>query len=461
MSSQLKDDILAVLAQDHNVAQFASFGPGVDPAVRHAMIRGVDERDLLNSSAGVDAAIEALLRVANTVNVRVFGASATKGLPFHYAISRAEEASRIVRKYATEGLYTIVNETIDVNDGGVSGVALGGIVEFAPEGTPRVVEEPGTLRASREFATRMLVTVYGIDPKFPTRNDVRVEFSLHPNRVGYRQGHVVFWERELIEAVELPWHLDWPNRFSRFIGDKAFGLLVAHLLGAPVPTTTVIGRKVRPFTFGSSTGSAEIWLRTCPVEQVPGKYTTLHGWSDPFKLLANEDPTGEEIASVLAQAAVTAEFSGASIPTADGADEIEGVRGRGDDYMLGTRRPEELPKRIISDVRSAIMNLRRSLGPVRVEWAHDGVSAWILQLHVTEQVGSLGILNPGDADSWIQFDPTDGIDALRELAARATEIGAGVEITRPVGTTSHVGDILRKANVPARLRIDPDGMSTL
>ena len=46
-------------------------------------------------------------------------------------------------RLAGEGYLTIVNETIDIHDGGISGVALAGIVEFAPDDTPRAVEQPG------------------------------------------------------------------------------------------------------------------------------------------------------------------------------------------------------------------------------------------------------------------------------------------------------------------------------
>ena len=43
------------------------------------------------------------------------------------------------------GYFTIVNETIDVHDGGVSGVRLGTIVEFAPGGSLHAEAAKGRL----------------------------------------------------------------------------------------------------------------------------------------------------------------------------------------------------------------------------------------------------------------------------------------------------------------------------
>ena len=83
-----------------------------------------------------------------------------------------------------------------------------------------------------------------------------------------------------------------PNRFSRMIGDKAFGLLMADRLGVAVPRTLVIGRRVAPFEFGQATGSAEVWLRTCPYEPHPGLYTTMQGWTEEGD---GEGPPGDAL----------------------------------------------------------------------------------------------------------------------------------------------------------------------
>ena len=189
---------------------------------------------------------------------------------------------------------------------------LGDVIEFASGDTPRCVEKPGTLSLPRTVALAMLQRVYGFAPVLTT-GQWRVEFSIHPLPRGYRQEHTILWEAERETAMQRAPRPRWPNHFSRLLGDKAFGLLLADCFGFPVPSTTVIGRKCAPFTFGRSTGTGETWIRTCPREPVPGKFTTLRGWTDPFKLLDQEDPEGRELASVLSQEGVRAAFSGASI----------------------------------------------------------------------------------------------------------------------------------------------------
>jgi hypothetical protein len=42
------------------------------------------------------------------------------------------------------------------------------------------------------------------------------------------------------------------------------------------------------------------------------------------------------------------------------------------------------------------------------------------------------------------------LEALRELIELAARGGEGIVVTGEVGVTSHVGDLLRKAGLPAR-----------
>jgi hypothetical protein len=51
-------------------------------------------------------------------------------------------------------------------------------------------------------------------------------------------------------------------------------------------------------------------------------------------LLAREDPTGEQIASILVQDEVPPEYSGALLTSSGGLPIIEGVVGTGDLLML-------------------------------------------------------------------------------------------------------------------------------
>jgi hypothetical protein len=447
----LKDEALDQLAEVANVARFVSFAPG-DPLIqRFCRFHGRPPNQRFSTP---EEAVEALLRTSETgsVNVRSFRAGGSKGGPFKYGNRDRDEALAVVRHYARAGLYTIVNETIDVEDGGVSGVALGGVVEFAPGDTPRAVEEAGTVALGHGAALRLLATIYGFAPELDFKPDERVEFSIHPLAVGVRRTHTIVWERERVIPVEVSAALVWPNRFSRFIGDKAFGLLIADTLGLPVPATTVVARKVAPFHFGRRTGSAETWLRTCPQEPVPGRFTTQRGWRDPFALMAEEDPNGDVLASMLAQEGVAARWSGAALPGADGQFVVEGVAGFGDEFMLGRQAPGTPPGGVVRDVTALAAQAAGTVGPVRLEWAHDGDRAWILQLHQGVGVPEAGVIYPGEPSRWRLFDPAEGLDSLRRLIAEVSAAsGEGIIVNGDVGITSHVGDLLRRAAIPARL----------
>jgi len=371
----LKDDVLARLATTRNVAQFVSFGPGADPPVRHAWIHDIEERARPGS---VDEAIARLFSSSaeSSVNVRSFRAGQPKSQEFIYGLTSQLEAIAAVRRLASTGLYTIANETVDVMDGGVSGVSYAGVLEFAPEDTPRCVEKPGTALLPRTLGLGLLESVYGFAPELPDDESLRVEFSIHPLRRGFRQGHTIIWEEEGGEPLRLPAPVTWPNRFSRFLGDKTYGLLIADAIGLDVPDTTALSRKVAPFRLGRRTSSGEHWIRTAPTEQIPGRFTTERGWRDPFQLLASEDPDGEVIASVLSQEGVEAAYSGAAAPV-DGENlVVEGTSGRGEDFMQGARPPEALPSDVVADVEDAYARTARHLGAIRFEWVHDGARVW-------------------------------------------------------------------------------------
>jgi hypothetical protein len=446
--THLKDSVLHRLAESANVAQFVSFDP--EARQRHARIRGYE---VDHGFGSIDDAATALLQSSGSVNVRSFEPHSAKSREFIYGLKNANEVAFEVKRLAAGGLYTIVNETIDVNDGGVSGVALGGIVEFAPGDTPRCVEKPGTLSLSRDLALSLLERVYGFSPDLSRYGLAkRVEFSIHPIRRGTLQEHTIVWEMEEVGEFDSSAEISWPNRFSRLIGDKTFGLLLADVLGLPVPATTVFPRSLPPFTFGKRTGSWETWIRTCPTEQEPGRYTTHRGWLDPFELMANEDPGGTRIASVLAQEGIHANYSGSLIVDAEGGIVIQGVGGYGEDFMLG-RALSDLPAEIEHSVRDIYYRAAEFLGPVRFEWVHDGNTVWLVQLHkgATRSLGNT--VYPGEASFSHRFDVTEGIDALRELIKR-TKSHEGIVLIGRVGITSHLGDLLRKARIPSRIEAE-------
>jgi len=443
-----KDAVLDSLSNHGNVAQFVSFSPSLD--IRYSRIVGHSPN---TSFASPRDAIASLLgaSVEESVNVRSYHPEHPKSREFIYGLRNVEGAEAAVGQLASQGLYTIVNETVDVNDGGVSGVALGDVIEFAPGDTPRCVEKPGTLSLPRTAALSMLHRVYGFAPTL-SRGRWRIEFSIHPIPRGYRQDHTILWEAERETAMQRAPRVRWPNHFSRFLGDKAFGLLLADCFGFPVPSTVVICRNVAPFAFGRCTGTGETWVRTCPREPVPGKFATLRGWTDPFKLLTQEDPEGKELVSVLSQEGVRAAFSGASISAGEHEAIVEGVEGIGAEFMLGQKAAQQLPPRTIAAVRELMECLVRVVGgTLKLEWAYDEEIVWILQMQQIEHAVGGTVIVPGEATQFKSFDVADGIDPFREFVASAKAAGDGIILVGSVGITSHFGDILRRSGVPSRI----------
>lgn len=445
-----KDEALDRLAEFGNVAQFIAYRPGTCGLLQStSRLAGFPSNQ---APEGLREAATALLAASGerAVNVRSYMPDDPRSREFVYGIRSVEEAVGHLERLGAEGLHLILNETVDVSDGGVSGVAQGDVIEFAPDDTPRAVEKPGTASFNRELGLRLLETVYGVAPALPRGRDARVEFSIHPLPRGWRKTHTLLWEIEDNAGHRSPGTPLWPNRFSQHLGDKAFGLLVADLLGFDVPRTIVIGRRVAPFAFGTPTGDASIWMRTAPREPEPGYFTTVKGWLDPFALLAAEDPE-KKLASILAQAAVPAFCSGAAIMGAGSKLIIEGKAGEGNSLMLGEAGPELLPPQVVTDVERIYQRLCSELGPIRIEWVHDGLKVWIVQLHVGATGTSAATIVEGDAETWLPFQASAGLSKLRDLLAHAPK-ESGIELDRHVGLTSHIADVLRRAGRPARVR---------
>lgn len=446
-----KDESLNGLADQGNVAQFISYAPvaGGLPRQRFSRVAGYAPNHQFQS---LPDAVDSLLRASSeaSINIRSFIPDDPRSKEFVYGLKSADDVIRNMKRLADAGLHLILNETIDVADGGVSGVVQGGVIEFAPDDTPRCVEKPGVASLPLSTGMQLLEIVYGFRPNLDPAPDERLEFSIHPRDRGWKQSKTLTWERERGVPAQTEPRMAWPNRFSRHIGDKAYGLLMAHESGCPVPRTLVIGRRIAPFAFGRDTGCIEVWTRTCPVTPQPGLYTTVKGWTDPFALLAKEDPESTEIISVLSQAAVRARYSGAAIIGSDGELIVEGRSGEGDRFMLGLDLPETLPEAIVSDVHEIHSRLATPLGPVRFEWVHDGSQAWVLQLHRGATTSSGSILVPGEPDVWERIDATKPLDEIR-AAVDGMDHDIGLILVGDVGLTSHIADVVRKAGRPARL----------
>lgn len=446
-----KDEILDRLANTGNVAQFVAFRPETD-GLRETFNR-ILGRAPNKPHANVNDAIEDLLEAScdGSVNVRSYTPEDPRSREFVYGLSSVATVIETIGRLADQGLHLIVNETIDVSDGGVSGVIQNDTIEFSPDDTPRCVEKPGIVSLPFADGLALLTSVYGVTPELKANSGERTEFSIHPKIRGWRGSHTLLWEHETdVLAMPTEAKLRWPNHFSRLLGDKAFGLLIANRLGLPVPRTFVFSRRIAPFIFGRPTGSAEVWIRTCPKEPQPGLYTTAKGWRDPFALLANEDPCGTTIASVLRQDAIRASYSGAAIVGADNILRIEGRKGEGDRLMLGIVPPEALPNEVVSAVNGVFTKLSAVLGVVRFEWVYDGKIAWIVQVHLGGTESTETTIVPGEAKTWKEFRVEDGIDKLRVLLINLPD-NVGIILVGEVGLTSHVADVVRRAGAPARL----------
>jgi hypothetical protein len=433
-----------------NVAMFASYGP--DAKMRFSRIRGYPSMTAFDTPLH---AVNALLSAgAPSVNIRTFTPDQPDGNPFFYGIADPTAAAAKVAEMLRDGYHVIINETVDVNDGGFSGVFYGDVCEFAPKDTPRCVEKGGTAMLPRDLAFALIREVYGFNLHLPYASSTRVEFSVHPGPVGYLGQRQLIWQAEEHPGADLPRPLapQWPNRYSREVGDKAYGILLAHLRGFPVPKTAVFGRVVPPFQFGREVNADTLrWVRTCPRVQVPGKFTTKRGWMDPFDLMGREDPNGEHIAAILVQDGIASRWSGAALTTPDGHSLIEGQPGEGDEFMVGHKPNRELPNDVQCAVEDLWWRLNGTFGPVRFEWAYDGQMVWVLQLHVGKSTSYGNTIYPGTPERWVNFPIENGLEALRTLIEQAQGEGFGITLLGNVGITSHFGDVLRRGQVPSRL----------
>jgi hypothetical protein len=452
---QLKDDVLANLARTSNVAQFLSVRADSPKELRHLCVRGI-----MGGRVSIEDAIRKLVKesVDSMVNVRTFSDTPSKGGEFLMGLKNVDEVLAAVTKFTQAGLSVIVNESISIHDGGVSGVWFGDSIEFAPDDTPRCVEKAGVCCFPRKIGEEIIQTIYGVTLPSGFEHEDRVEFSVHPRRHGVQHSQFIIWEveRQRAGGVKGKRQISWPNRFSQHIGDKTFGLLVANALGYNVPRSTVISRRVRPFVFGESTGTNEFWYRTAPRRQLPGKLPTILGHQDLFTLLDSvEGEDRDALASVLVQESVDSKFSGGAALRRSGEPVVEGVMGHGDEFMLGKSSPTILPDDVFAKVQKVLIDIASSLGPCRMEWVFDGNRVWIVQLHVGAISSDPIRIVDGNADLWIDFHVSEGLESLRQLLSESSLKGTGIRIIGDVGVTSHFGDLLRGSGIPSVIVKDP------
>jgi len=451
-----KDEKLHNIIKDNlgNIAQYVSFSPDDITTPRFSYIK--NQKGKRNAKESIVCLINAA--ASKKVNIRSFSLRQMKGnsLFFNKGIEDLNDILTVLKKNAKEGKYSIVNENIDINDGGVSGVVLNNMIEFSPKDTPKCVDKPGVCRLPRTLGFKMLEIIYGFSPEINFPPDYRVEFSIHPSRQGVYNEHTIIWEFEKYEDNNKNFTLNWPNNFSRFLGDKVYGLLIAYALGFKVPFSTVISRNVAPFSFGSDTNIHEKWIRTCPAEKEPGKYYTGDKWLDPFNLIALEEEKGDKeisIAAIISQQSVNSVFSGGAIIRKDEKEDvIEGVLGKGDDFMLGATSSVNLPKGLSTSLKrlnNKIRSFYYLIGEVSIEWVYDGVDVWIVQLNQINISPNKNVIVEGNPVSYKEFDVVNGLEALRDLIKKIRKDNIGIILKGNVGITSHFGDLLRLSNIPS------------
>ena len=114
---------------------------------------------------------------------------------------------------------------------------------------------------------------------------------------------------------------------------------------------------------------------------------------------------------------------------------------------------------LITEVYRSVRSLHRrtsqQLGPVRFEWVFDGNVVWIVQLHRGATQSTATILVPGEAERWVPFEVSRGLEELRSMI-ELLEPGAGLILDGEVGLTSHIADVIRRAGIPARFKYQPE-----
>ncbi len=455
-----KDEVLDHLACTMNVAQFVSFEPGSNLRQRYCRIIGHEPNYKFRST---EEAIRALLEnsPAKKVNIRSYRPESPEGNPFIKGLSSPEKIVSELKKLSEDHeLFTIVNEVIDESDGGVSGVCHRGAMEFAPDTNPRCVEDNEIESAifPFEIGMKVLNSVYGFEPDLRGREGARIEFSIHPKPQGWNQRHTIIWQSEQRPGKRIETTVRWPNRFSRMLGDKAFGLIVASVAGFPVPRTTVFSRRLFPFIFGQLTGSPQVITRTCPEEKEPGYYPTARGWYDPYAILdgkilspkkRNWGSPPPPLSSVLIQQVIPAVYSGRACFTKSNEIIVKGVSGEGDAFMAAEQEDENIPERVNQHVMELARKLKSLVGPSNIEWVYDGKIVWIVQL------GNAGnqFQNYGEEINidWVQYYFNKNmLEDFRKKVNELKHTKKGINVIGKVSPLSHLGEIADINGVPIK-----------
>ena len=298
----LKDKVLAdiVKKRSGNIARFVSFAP--DGKVGQSFIAQGHPSKPKNEA---EAAEQLMLAGATSVNIRSFFKDKPDGNPFEIGLSDPRKVREIAAGFREQGMHVIINENLSLGNGSISGVlSPGNLAEFSANDSPRCVEKPGTCSMSKEMLRKFIETVYGRPFEVPFPRHYRVEFSQYPSPVGYLNDYTIIWQAEKTKnrkyqqsAIPV-----WPNKVSQRLGDKAFGLVMAHIAGERVPYVTINSRYFPLIKFGRHTNSPfPLIIRTAPVVPLPGKWITTPEPFDEFAYIPEIDPEHKNLGSMIYQ----------------------------------------------------------------------------------------------------------------------------------------------------------------
>lgn len=461
-----KGDRLITLSQHYNVSKFII----VDKELK-VTYQGFNLDQDYRSN--LHLAVAELLKASNLckVNIRSFKNDSDKGSRFVMGLDMTGSIIKVLEENAAEGLTSIVNEWIDPSDTGVSGVILGGsIISFSPDNTSRCVESGGCCTLPADVGCNLLKKVYDVDLTYlkAISKSSRIEFSVHPNKVGTHEERTVIWDIEDIDpSLSLPEpRIYYPNNFSKLIGNKIFGLCIADIMFSGqlnIPIGEVHNRRlVGTFTVGKLPKDLKKYkrikfrLRTAPAIKEPGKFPDLGDLGELLNIFKFNKEEFRNISSGLRQIEIPARYAGSALISEKGIL-LEGVSCSGEDFMLGRVAPVELPRNIKLLLERKFNIILRSIqlfsGNIKIEWVIDPEgNVWVVQfdLEKANDLPCKDIIYKGKASNVIDFECSRGLEELREIVNNIEE-GEGIRLLGNVGVLSHFGDILREKKIPSSI----------
>lgn len=438
---------------------------------------------------------------AGAVSIRTFTESKPSGNPFSYNCTSTYIAVEQIINWIQAKYYVIVNETIPIIKNSINGVIYDDTISFTLGATPRFVDDNTKDKEPvypLHIGLSILKILYGKDVDFsivPERG-YRVEFTIYPKKIGYNNNHLVIWEYTKLHKDQHPVTPSYNdvNTLSKYIGNKAYGILLASIFGMRVPKSvlyfydspdkidfhTWTNRK-EYITFGctsnrdvNGSNKSKIRVRTCPKYNKPGLYSTLlldrsktvslpHAVRE-FMYKENLQ-TGDALASCVLEHNLDSRYSGTVLckvyPDKKKYDlRVECVRGDGESYMLGDDTSfTTIPKWVRTQIENQCILLNNYLDykiDVKLEWVATKYKVYIVQMQFTNIAEDTTVIYSGDMKNAVVFDASLGLDALTmfiDNMLRDKGKIVPVILKGKVGIGSHLVDVLRVNHIPSVLKL--------